>query len=392
MWKTNYRYVPVLLATAMLLTACGSSGKKSGEVLLYEGEVESASGSAVSGSAAAAEEQYETTVVKKGDYKETFSESGELEYTDIDGIYIHEEDAMLDSIKVKKDQKIKKGDIVAYYHVDTSKTKLEKEKLEVSQARANYEAELSRQNSYLSQLQNEYKNSVDSAQKKMKALEIKKQKQSIAAFKKTEKEVKDKEKAYSELVRVQKKTPLRAPKSGVVVSTAREHIGDEIEGSLEIIQIRNNDKWLLSVKDPDAQLRYNMDVDVCLGENMNKIKDRIKGKVMTASDITGVQQMDEEGENIVYIEISKADRKKYDFEHSNIYIQAVTFEIKDSLLVSADAVYQESSDISNKLYVQVLENGSLHKRYIVSSYKTDKEYLVDQGVNEGQTLAIVVEG
>ena len=35
------------------------------------------------------------------------------------------------------------------------------------------------------------------------------------------------------------------------------------------------------------------------------------------------------------------------------------------------------------------ENGKLHKRYIVSNYKQEKTYLVNQGLEEGQTLAIV---
>ena len=37
----------------------------------------------------------------------------------------------------------------------------------------------------------------------------------------------------------------------------------------------------------------------------------------------------------------------------------------------------------------VVENGKLLKRFIVSNYKTEREYLIDQGVTEGQALAIL---
>ena len=61
----------------------------------------------------------------------------------------------MDAVKVKKDQKINKGDVLAVYHVETSKTKLQKEKILVQQARANYESGLSNLQNALSQAENE---------------------------------------------------------------------------------------------------------------------------------------------------------------------------------------------------------------------------------------------
>ena len=132
-----------------------------------------------------------------------------------------------------------------------------------------------------------------------------------------------------------------------------------------------------------------MDVRLRLGKSVKDYKDEVKGKVITSSDITGVGETDEDGNAIVYIEVSDSDKKKYDFENQNIYVNAVSFSVEDALVVNAEAVYKESVDVSNKLYVMLVENGKLHKRYIVSNYKTEKEYLVDQGVFENQTLAIL---
>lgn len=380
MWKV--KPIVVILAVVFILTACGGADQKKSEVLLYE---ETASGSAIDGK----EEQYETTTVRKGTYKEEFSDTAELEYTDTDVVYIDEEDAVLDAIKVKKYQKIKKGDVLAVFHVETSKTKLEKQKLLVDQARANYESGLSNLNNSLSQAEKELKQLNTEAEKSIKRLEIKKMKKEIDTYKKGEEEVIEQEKAYAKLVRMQGKTNLVAKKGGVVTATGREYIGEEVDASSKIIEMRSNDKWILKVKDSDSKLRYNMDVTIRLGKNLKNIKNEVKGKVITASDITGVGETDEAGDNIVYVEISESDKKKYDFENNNIYIYAISFSVKNALIVDADAVYTESVDFSNKLFVYVLENGSLHKRFIVSNYKNEEEYLVEQGVSENQTLAVI---
>lgn len=394
MWRG--KKISLLLILALVLTGCGGNGEKK-EVLLYEEEEQtgSASGGAVSGSAVSggaidvSEDEFETTTVRKTTYKEEFADTADLEYTDTEVLYIDDEDAVLDAVKVKKFQKVKKGDVLAVYHVETSKTKLEKQQLLVSQARANYEAELSSLNKNLSQAKKELDAMSSQAEKKMKRLEIKKMEKEIASFKKTEKEVISQEKDYASLLRKQKKTNLVAKKSGVITATGNSFVGEEIEASSEIIEMRQSDKWMLVVRDPDSRLRYNMDVSVRLGSSVRDYEHEIKGKVITAGDITGAGETDEDGENIVYIEVSEADKKKYDFEKFNVYIYAVTFAVKDALVVDARAVDFESKGTTNKLFVYLVENGKLHKRFIVSNYKTEDEYLVEQGLTAGQTLAIL---
>ena len=381
MWKV--KYIITISMAILLLSACGNEKSQgTGEVLLYEKE-ETASGSAIQ------QEEYETTEVRQETYKEEYYDSAELEYTDRETIYIDDEDAVLDAVKVKKDQKINKGDVLAVYHVETSKTKLQKEKILVQQARANFESGLSNLQNALSQAENELMTVKNAAEKKIKQLEIKKQKEEIANYKKGEKDVIDQEKNYAQLVRRQNKTKLVAKKSGVVTSTGKEYVGDEIDASKKIVEMRSNNKWVLKVKDPDSKLRYNMDVSVRLGKNMKDYQNEVKGKVITAADITGVEETDESGDNIVYVEVSSADKKKYNFEKSNVYVYAVSFAVKDALVVDAEAINQEAVEFSNKLYVNVLENGKIHKRYIVSNYNTETEYLVEQGVSAGQTLAIL---
>ena len=81
--------------------------------------------------------------------------------------------------------------------------------------------------------------------------------------------------------------------------------------------------------------------------------------------------------------------KKYSFKKYNIFVSGVMLKIENALLVEKKAVYEEVEDDYVKLFVYLLENGKLHKRYIVSNYKQDKYYLVNQGLEEGQVLAVI---
>lgn len=399
MWKTKMRRlvgVPLLLIPALLLSACGGGTTGQSELLLYEGNGEegtAVSSSAVSGGAIGADDvKFDTTVVRKTTYKEEINCTAELEYTDTETVIIDDEDAVLDAVKVKKYQEVKKGDVLAVYHVETSKTKLEKQKLLIDQARADYEVGLSDLNQQLSQAQKALDTLTSKAEKKVKQLEIKKMQKQISAYKKGEKEITDQEKEYAELLRKQKKTVLKAKRSGVITETeGKGYVGESIDASTEIVKMHgNNGKWILTVSGAEtADLRYNMEVSVRLGKSAKEYDHEIKGKVISSGDITGEQTQNAEGDSIVYIDVSDRDKKKYDFENSNIYIYAVSFMVKDALVVDAEAIQQESVDIRNRLFVYVVENGKLHKRFIVSNYQNEKEVLVEQGVFEGQTLAIL---
>ena len=409
MWKTEKRLrislcaVFLFFSAAMCLTACSGQEEKA-EALLYEAHSdETASGGAVSGSfVSVGEDQIKTATVRRTTYKEEFADMAEIEYHDTDSLYISEENAVLDAIKVKPDQKVKKGDVLAAYHVETPKTSLQKQKLLIDQARADYEMGLSELKQALSGMKEELGGMKTKSEKKMKRLEIGKMQKQIDAYKKGEKEVTDQEKEYAKLLRMQKGANLVAKKSGVITDTAISSVGEDIDSSVKIIEMRSNNDWVLKVSDPDSKLRYNMDVSVRLGKSVDDYREEVKGKVITTSNLTEGGGSDDEGGDMmqgededgdggadVYIEIRDKDKKKYDFENQNVYVHAVSFSVENALVTDADAVYSESVDISNRLYVLLLENGKLHKRFIVSNYSTEKEVLIDQGVFEGQTLAVV---
>lgn len=413
-WRIRLRTACLLFLSVLCLTACSGQEKKA-EVLLYEAQDdETVSGSAVSGgSVIVGEDEIKTATVRRTTYKEEFADMAEIEYLDTESLYIIEENAVLDAVKVKPGQSVKKGDVLAVYHVETSETSLKKLKLLTEQARADYEMELSGLKRTLSGMKEELGRMKSKSEKRVKQLEIKKMQKQIDAYKKGEKEVTDQEKEYAKLLRMQNGANLVAKRSGIITDTAKSSVGEDIDSSIKIIEMRRNNKWVLRVSDPDSKLSYNMEVSVRLGKSVDDYREEVKGRVITAKNLTeiksdgmdggmmggdfdGDMDVDMDGDESgtgdggdVYIEIRDQDKKKYDFENQNIYVYAVTFSVENALVTDVNAIYSEAVDISNRLYVLVLENGKLHKRFIVCNYMTEKEVLIDQGVFEGQTLAVM---
>lgn len=375
----------LLLAACMLLCSCGAQ-KNESEVLLYEGD-----------NVSEQEEKFKTTEVKKGVYEEKLSEVGKLYYTDENIESIDEEDAFLDKICVKNKQKVKKGDVIAVYHIETSEASLKKQKLLVEQARTQYDSGLRSKQSEVLAKEKAIKSLTSEAEKRIARIELKQLKSEYKQMVKSGSDIWKQEKNYAALLRKQKKTNLKAKYSGTVVEcVGASEFGDEPVTGEKLMKIRNEEDFLISVEDEEGKLRYNMSVDIGLGVTSEEIKHTIKGKVISTTNlVSGGASVDTDieeggGEGISQlIKISKRDMKKYDFKKFNLFVTGVTLRIEDALIVDAEAVNAETEQDQVKLFVYLVENGKLHPRYITSNYKQDKYYLVDQGVEEGQTLAII---
>lgn len=378
----------LLLAGCMLLCSCGGQ-KNDSEVLLYQEKEDSQ------------KEEYKTTKVKKGVYEEKVSEVGELYYTDENIVSIDEENAYLDKICVKHNQKIKKGDVVAVYHIKTSKASLNKQKLLIEQARTQYDSGLRSKRSEVLAKEKSIKSLTSEAEKRIARIELKQLKNEYKQMVKAGSDIRQQEKDYQELLRKQKKTNLKAKYSGRVIEpVAADADSDEPISGTALMKIRNEDEFLVSVKDDMGKLRYNMTVDIGLGTTSDEIKYKVKGKVISTTNLmeggTAVEVSEDSdvsgeggGGEAQLIKVSKSDMKKYAFKKYNLFVTGVTFRIENALLVDAEAVNEKVEEENAKLFVYLVENGKLHQRYITSNYKQDKVYLVNQGVEEGQTLAIV---
>lgn len=384
MWKD--KLVVAGLITAFLLTGCGTQEKaKSGKVLLYKGDNKQST-----------ETEYETCKVEKKDFTDEVTESAELEYTTQKSITMDVGNAILDEIKIKEGSHVKKGQVVATYTVDVDESDLEKQKLQLESERKTFNAQLKVKTNQLREAKRQLDAMKSGSEKSMMRIEYKKQEKELSQFKSSEASLKQKEKDYAELVADSNKTQLRSDVSGVVTSLGEASEGEPIEAGTVIATLKNSGNFVIKAENSAGALRYNMEVDVWLGGDRNTIRYKMKGKIVSADNLLATNNTEattsgggegEENNNGAYVKVSSADKAKYDFEKNNVYIHYATKQIDDALVVDNEAVYSEADGENTKLYVYVVQNENLHKRYVVSTFSNDKVTLIDQGVEEGQTLA-----
>lgn len=373
----------LLAACGLLLTACGEEQIKS-KVMLYQADKEDKK-----------EESYETTTVKRDTYEEKISTTGELYYQDEKAVSITDSRAYVDKILVKNDQRVNKGDALAIYHVKYSDTTMQKKKLEVEQARSEYNISLKSKRNEVLEKKRSIKNLTNKSEKKIAQIQLQRLQREYKSIIKSAKNIEKQEKEYNELMQKRTKATLRSKYSGTVgeVKSVGELAGDSATGETLMV-IRNEKNFLIKAEDGDG-MRYNMTVDVGLGSTSDDIKYHVKGKVISTNNLLDEdfempmsdRAMEEATSQL--IQIAKTDREKYNFEKYNIFIKGVSMKIEDALIVDASAVNEEPYNEDTKLFVYVVENDKLHKRYIVSNYRQEKYYLVNQGLQEGQTLAIL---
>ena len=377
------RWLAVFFACVLLLTACGEEQIKS-EVMLYQADKEEKK-----------DESYETTTVKRDTYEEKISTTGELYYQDEKDVSIEDSHAYIDKILVKNDQKVKKGDALATYHVKYSDTTMEKKKLEVEQARSEYDISLKSKRNEILEKKRSIKNLTNESEKKIAQIQLQRLQREYKSIVKSAKKIEKQEKNYRELLQKRTKATLRSKYSGTVgkVLSLGEIGGDSVTGTTLMV-IRNEKNFLVKAEDGEG-MRYNMTVDVGLGRTSDDIKYHVKGKVISTNNLLDAdiempmsdRAMEETSSQMIQIE--KADREKYNFEKYNIFIKGVSMKVEDALIVDASAVNEEPYNEDTKLFVYVVENDKLHKRYIVSNYRQETYYLVNQGLEEGQTLAVL---
>ena len=373
----------IFLVCAFLLTACKEEQPKS-EVLLYKAEKNGKQ-----------KEHYKTTTVKKDTYEEKITTTGSLYYQDEKAVAINEFRAYLDKICVKDNQKVKKGDTLAIYHVKYSDTTMQKKKLEVEQARAEYDSNLKSKRNEVLEKQRSIKNLTNASEKKIAKIQLQHLQQEYTDMKKKAKAIEKQEKDYQELLQKRKRAVLVSKYDGTAgeVVSAGEYKGNTVTGDTLMV-IRDEKNFLIQAEDGEG-MRYNMTVTIGLGSTSDDIVHRIKGKVISTENLFDVDvQQNEDSENNMdtsaqLIQISEADRKKYAFDKYNLFISGSRLKVEDALIVDASAVYEEEKNDETKLYVYVVEKEKLHKRYIVSNYRQEKYFLVNQGLQEGQTLAIL---
>ncbi len=380
----------------LLLTGCSRPVQNQSEVLLHTDEI--------------VKEELKTTVVKKKTYVQEAFANASVYYTKQSVIRMEIPDATLKTIEVKIGDKVKKGDVVATYKMDFSKADIERERLNIENARLAYRSSYTSLLNRINEQKRKVKNAANQQEKIQQKNMLNQLNEQLKQKRNEEQRIGSQERALQNRINRNSQTKLYSKFDGIVMDVMDLGAGDDSEygydgSGKDIVTLRTGDDFLIEIDRTGFStavvdlLRYNTEVTIALGSDRNDIQHRMKGKVISADNLIDddlyrlYSEDTDTGDSTTMIQISKADQKKYSFKKTNIYVEYERLRVNDCLVIEQDAIYQELDGEDMKYYVYLVDNGNLYKRYIVRALEGDDiqpEEWILQGVEEGQVLAMNV--
>ena len=393
MWKAK---ISISILMILLLTGCSRPVQNQSEVLLHTDEI--------------VKEELKTTVVKKKTYVQEAFANASVYYTKQSVIRMEIPDATLKTIEVKIGDKVKKGDVVATYKMDFSKADIERERLNIENARLAYRSSYTSLLNRINEQKRKVKNAANQQEKIQQKNMLNQLNEQLKQKRNEEQRIGSQERALQNRINRNSQTKLYSKFDGIVMDVMDLGAGDDSEygydgSGKDIVTLRTGDDFLIEIDRTGFStavvdlLRYNTEVTIALGSDRNDIQHRMKGKVISADNLIDddlyrlYSEDTDTGDSTTMIQISKADQKKYSFKKTNIYVEYERLRVNDCLVIEQDAIYQELDGEDMKYYVYLVDNGNLYKRYIVRALEGDDiqpEEWILQGVEEGQVLAMNV--
>ena len=171
-------------------------------------------------------------------------------------------------------------------------------------------------------------------------------------------------------------TQIVAPYDGCIDKLTYLNPGDQVQQGDLLITMYSTDRVLVRVDNSSRRFRYNMPVTVEAGPKNNRSS--YPGTVVAAADSLPAGQ----DSGTAYIELDQSVPAE-DLEN-NLTVTGNTVELLDVLIAKQAA--QTLSE--GKSYVNILENGLVHKRYIIMGAWDAGVFWILDGLKEGQILVL----
>ena len=319
---------------------------------------------------------YQIVAAEMGVYKKEVFGSASVNYPIFAELTLDSGNALLQEIKVKNNQKVKKGDVLAVFTMDGSaaeqtelQLKLQRKEEEYEQGKAARLAAISAAKANLSAL--------SSHQLEIAKLELEKQEIFYEQYVyQTEREIASIKASLDALMEKQKNNTLVAPFDGIIKSVASHLVGNKVEAREVIISMYSEDGFCLRVSNAGDKLRYGMEVSIEVGRAGGK--KRYTGVVVSAPNIlsSSTSQAD------AYILVNESVASE-DFQKSITYY-ADTEYLENVLIVDKAATSMEDG----RVYVNILEDDTVKKRYVTQGLASIDICWILDGLKDGQLLIV----
>ena len=296
--------------------------------------------------------------------------------------------------------------MIATFYIEEDEEYLEDLKARVKKAESEFSTEVKSKKVAIAELEHNLSILPEGSDKEIMKARLEKAKMDYTEYLKTEASIKEMKTTLSDYQKEIKRTKVYAEHAGEVVERCELDSGNIVAQGNTLAVVAKKADFLIEVEDEASAFRYNMEVDVKLGSNLNSIETTMKGRVVGATNYLDVS----ERKNKAYVKIEQppqdANWKR------NIYIEYTAMEVKDALLIPKNALqkevnagtfsgntnqfddfgwnFNEEKDTpqESKSYVMKLEDGVLKKRYVITAAENSEYYLALEGVNEGDVLIL----
>lgn len=348
------------LMAALFLTACGKEEEK--ENLLQDELLMAQS------------PNYKTVAVECGEYVKSITGTASELYLVTAELSWDGDNAYYQEIPVRRGQKVKEGDVLAIFNIDSSQVTLEDVKLQLTRAEEDYaEGSTNRQIDIANAQKSAEK--LEGYERELADLKIEKQQIEYEQYVyQSERNIARLKERLTELTKEMENTTLVAPFDGVIESVVAYNRGDKVTAGKVLITMYSTDLLVLKADSNVSNLRYNMDVDITI--SYRKEEKSYTGKVIASPEILP----DSVDSELAVIEVS--EEIPAEELNGSIRFRCNTEEIQGALMVDRSAVKKENG----KSYVYVLQDDTVQKRFVATGpYNNDKIVILD-GLTEGQLL------
>jgi len=350
----------LLLTVCLLLTACSTTSAK--DPVMPEKI------------AVPKQAKYETAEATMGIYSRKEQGSATIHYPVQADLTWDTANAKLQEIKVKKNQQVKKGDVLAEFEIAASAAQQTELQLQLQRKNEEFakgkDARLTAIREARAAL-----DGLSSHQLEIAELELEKQEIEYEQYVyQTERELGTLKERLDAFLQNRTDNVLVAPFDGVVESVASLREGDKVEAGQVIVSMYSEESFYLRVKNPGGKLRYGMEVTVETGRaNQREV---YSGIVIAAPNILSASM----SQSDAFIRITDAV-KPSDFQGSTLFYSTTEY-LENVLTVDSKAMHREDGDV----YVNMLQDGVLKKRYVTQGLSnTDITWIID-GLCEGQQV------
>lgn len=319
---------------------------------------------------------YKTETVEEGVFERRVSSAAEEYYPNTYSLSIDESGARFVNYEVIRSNKVKKGDVLARFVLESDAVELESLKMQLASAQAELEKRRLDEEEAAAERQLELLSVKDMWQREMLALQSRRAELALEQYELAQSRAIAKlEKQIAEIEQRQAGNVLLAPADGVIIGTAYKREGDKVYAGEELVTMYRTDKMLMRINNSNGYFRYGMDVILEVGSNKDRAE--LPGWVVGADTLVPERMRT----GAAYIEVEIPEGQKL----TRPIVNGAAVCVRDAALVSRKAIVLDGG----VHYVIVLADGVPQKKPVICTTQNGvNQAWVLQGLEPGDEIII----